>query len=446
MDQQRLAKREVFVCLLTGLVFITACTISGIIGNAAAAEPRPARKTLSDAYQAALVRSETVGIQNELARQADELEKQAKGALFPTILGSATFLRQATPTDVVGGRVFPASQNTVKLSASQPLFRGLRDFAALRQRGSLTEAQNFAIHTAQRQLFYDVATAFYNLLALTQQKVDYQDEIRINTQRLTELQRFLKLGRAQPSEVLTFKASVSALAAQLENTTTQLETAKDVLSFLTGWPRQTAIQDNERLHQAAPDVSSYLTAIDQRPEVRQAISNLQAYEEGLPIARGGHLPSIDADANYYVERSGSLSGVNWDAQISVTIPIFQGGVVQSQIRQAVAVIKQYELLLSQARRNAEQEIRTFFDAFVGGKTQMDKLSATTQLSKESYQATLRDYRTGLVRNIDVLQSLTAYQDAERTFDQQRFVVKLADAKLQAAVGARAELFLKGDRR
>ena len=83
-------------------------------------------KSLEEVYRAALARAYTVNIQDELLVQAHELDVQAKGALLPTIGGSATFLDQQTPSSSVGSSISPLPlQSTIKITADQPDLPGL---------------------------------------------------------------------------------------------------------------------------------------------------------------------------------------------------------------------------------------------------------------------------------------------------------------------------------
>jgi outer membrane protein len=134
--------------------------------------------------------------------------------------------------------------------------------------------------------------------------------------------------------------------------------------------------------------------------------------------------------------------VNWDVQLALTVPIFQGGVIQSQVRQAESVVRQYRLLLSQSRRSAEQEIRTFFDLLNADRKQVEKLSELVEISKKNYETQIAYYRNGLVTNLDVLQAMTTYQDAQRQLARQRFSFQLDSVKLQAATGERTEINIK----
>jgi outer membrane protein len=399
----------------------------------------PVSRNLHDAYQAALKRSETMGIQVELLHQADELETQAKAAFFPTVSGSATFLHQPAPGNATGNALYPDWQNLIRISADQPLFRGLRDFAALRQKKAQTGAGELAVTNAARQLFYDTATAFYNVLILEQDQSNYLNELSVNQKRLKELQDFYRIGRSRMTELLTFKSNIASIGSQLEVTRSQLETAKDILAFETGWNRETSLIDDEASVSGPSDVEAYLAHLDERPDVKVAQVNAEAQAEGIPIARGGHLPSLDLLGNYYIERPGALSNVNWDVSLAVSLPIFQGGAIQSQVRQAESVAHQFELAYSQAKRTAEQEIRTFYDAWIGDQRSGAKLDETASLSKLNYEAQLKDYRNGLVTNLDVLQAITTYQDAQRLLDRARLTLKLDAVKLQAASALRPEI-------
>lgn len=396
-------------------------------------------KSLSEAYLAAVKRSETVGIQQELLSQANNQETQAVSALYPTVNGVGSFLNQPSPNNPTGSAVFPSSQTTVKFTANQPLFRGFREFAALRQKKSLVAAQTYNLRTAARQLFYDLAQAYFNVLGAQADKKNYEAELEINQRHLKVLQSFLKIGRSQITDLLTFQSNMASIEAVLEVTLGQLESAKDVLAYLTGWERNTSLVLDSILPNSPIGIDDYLARIEERPEIQSAKANVQANEDNISIASGGHLPSADVLGNYYVARPGVLSSVNWDVQVALTVPIFQGGLIESQVRQAESIARQYGLILSQARRTAEREVRVFFDIYNADLKQYQKLVELVEISKKNYEAETRFYRNGLVTNLDVLQATKVHQDAKRQLDRGRQILQLDAVKLQAATGQRKEV-------
>ncbi len=397
-----------------------------------------ATKSLRDAYTAAIKRSETINIQEELLVQANEGASQAVGAVLPSVNTSFGFLRQEAPTNATGNAIYPATQNSGKITLDQPLFRGFREFAALRQKKFLVESQVSAYLNAAKQLFYDTSTAYYNVLISERDVMNYGIEIELNQKRLKELEDFFKIGRAQLTDVLTFKANIASLEAQLETSRGLNEVAKESLAYLTGWSRGTDLKDTEVLP-APVSIDLYLNKIEGRADVQAALTNVQAYEEGVPIAWGGHLPSVDLLGDYYFFRPGALSSVDWDVQLAITFPIFQGGVIQSQVRQARSVSRQYSQLLSQTRRLAEQEVRIYYDTVEAERKQILKLTELVDISKKNYETEIEYYRHGLVTNLDVFQAITTYRDAVRQLDHIRFQCQSDGVKLQASTGQRSEL-------
>jgi outer membrane protein len=398
-------------------------------------------RTLSEAYMAALkvANTENIKLQKEILIEAKEDVTQAIGAFLPTLTGTVDVSEQALPADRTFDPLFPANQNTVKITADQPLFRGLRDVALLRQRKALRRAQKQVVFDTARQLFYDVATVYYNVLAYDEDVKNYNIEIGVNRKRERELKDFQKIGRSQLTDVLTFHANTLSLEALLEDSRRQLKTAKHTLSYITGWDPNTPLIDLEADVVEPGPLVDYLARAELRADVQAAMEKARATDAGVQLAIGAHLPDIDLIGDYYLVRTGALRTVNWDIQVAVSIPLFEGGIVQSKVRQAKAIARQYHYALAQAKRNAELEVKTLYEALVADQKQLVKLKELVRVSKLNSEAEVKDYRNGLVTNLDVLQAITTYQDAIRRYVHQRFAVRLDRMKLLAATGQRPEI-------
>ena len=396
-------------------------------------------KTLSEAFNAALKRAESIEIQKELLLQAQETQRQAQGALYPSVIGVWNHLRQPDPSTATASAFFPSTQNLLKITATQPVFRGFREYATLRKSKLLTQAQTFSLANAAQQLFFDVSETYYNVLNLKQELSNYNQQLSLNHQRLKELEGFIKIGRAKLTDLLTFQANIASIEAQIEARKGQYEIAKDTLAFLTGWDREAKLEDLEVPLIKPSAIETYLSKLERRADIQLAQSQLKANEELSAIALGNHLPSADFLANYYFTRPGVLSNIQWDVQLAISFPLFQGGITQSQVRQAHSIARQYEWIFRQTQRKAEQEIRTLYHLLVADNRQLIKLGELVNSSKKNYETQLKYYRNGLVTNLDVLQSMTTYEDAQRMRDHQTFTIKLDTVKLQAATGDRPEL-------
>ena len=389
--------------------------------------------TLDEYFAAALKRSEVVATQGELIRQAEERYKQANSALRPTVNGVASYTRQdPIPAGELSTSTSPNRQSLAKLTATQPLFRGFREFAALRQTKALLGAQDQDYRNARTQLFMDVTQNFYTVLSIEQDLKNFGEEINQNIDREKELNGRVRIGRSRIGEVLFVQSTISTLRAQVEQLQAQLGTAREAFAFLSGLASTTLLRDTEDLPVNLEPLDDYLARLELRPDVSASRQRLSAAQENTKVARGAHLPSLDLNANRYLERTGNLKDSTWDVGIALTVPIYAGGLLQSKVSEAVSQLTQAELNASQASRQAEQEIRSIYQSVVFDRSQLDALEKATESARKNYEAQRRDYRLGLVTNLDVLQALTAFQENQRALDRARYTSKLDYLKLQAA--------------
>jgi len=409
----------------TWAVLLAACLLAALRHAAAAGA-----LTLDDYFAQALTRSEVVATQSELIRQAEERYRQANAALLPTLNGIASYTwLDKGATDTVSN---PTRQPHARLTATQPLFRGFREFASLRQTQALVDAQSDDYRNARAQLFKDVAQNFYDVLTLEQELRNLDEQIDQYRQREKELSDRVRIGRSRPGETLTVQSTISTLRAQIEQRKAELNAAREVLAFLSGLPASTPLRDTEVMPADPGALDAYLARVELRPDLKAAQQRLAAAQENISVARGAHLPSLDLNANRYLERAGSLENVDWDVQLALTVPLYAGGSVQSRVREAQSQSTQAELSVSQVQRQAEQEIRSLHQSVVLDRSQLAALEMATDAARKNYQAQQRDYRLGLVTNLDVLQALTVFQENQRALDRARYTAKLNYLRLQAA--------------
>ena len=389
--------------------------------------------SLNDSFQLALKRSEDLQIQEEQVIQAEERLSQSKGAFFPSINGIATWQKQ---DDSATFATSPSTQNTMRLNAIQPLFKGLRDFAQLKQQKKSLISTEHLRDQARTQLFLDVSTAYYQLMILFHDVSIFKNQIEVNQKRLIELRNYRKIGRSRVSDVLALESNIALLEASIESSNAQLESAWSAFSFLTGMNSRPQLEDHENIPEKLGALGDYLSKVNSRPDVKASEEMMLASEEGIGFARGGHLPSLDLLGNYYFNRPGVLSPVKWDVQLALTFPIFQGGIVQSQVRQASSIHQQAELQFEKVKRAASEQVELLFRQVNIEKSQQEKQDKASLLAQKNYEAQLKDSRLGLATNIDVLTSLASAQESQRLSNRIQYQTRLDYLKLLAATAER----------
>jgi outer membrane protein len=383
-----------------------------------AAEPL----SLNDCFKASLKRSEVLATQQELIIQAEENYHKAWGTILPAVNGSYSYFYQHAPgLSSSGNTASSAAQQTTKIMADQPLFRGFKDFAAVNAAKASITAQEQARQWAGMQLYGDVAQAFYTRLSVQKDLALLDNELELYETRIKDLQDRLTIGRSRITEVLTVQSAKAILKAQREQMLGQLNVAKEVLAFLTGLDQDIQLADAEDIPAAIGSLDSYQSEINARPDIVAARKNLEASKSGVSAAKGAYSPSVDLIGDYYFDRPDLDKNGAWDIEIAVTLPIFAGGINRSNVKTAESQQRQSELQLSQVQRMALEEIRSLHHNLKSDLAQLAALQEAFDLSEKNYKANVKDYELSLVNNLDVLQALAAYQDTERSLAKIRYL-------------------------
>jgi outer membrane protein len=108
--------------------------------------------------------------------------------------------------------------------------------------------------------------------------------------------------------------------------------------------------------------------------------------------------------------------------------------VDAAVRENVERTKSAQLTLDQLRRQAEQELRTAHAAAVHAIDQERELARALKLSEKNYEQQLRDYRNGLVTNLEVLNALERLQQTRRGHDRLLHEAQARKVRLEVAAG------------
>lgn len=416
-------------------LFIAAFVLPlGAAAQTASTVPAPGRSLgLAEAYKLSLARSEEIAISGasyeETLAKADELWSHVMPQI--SVMGTETF--QDVPKGQ-SGLFLQHQREQGWVTAHQPLFSGLREFLAYRASKDLGRAAELRLERAKQLLYQDTARAYLDLLSA-------QDDIRIRgalvtiTQdRVRDLKEFLKLGRARQSEYLAAESQVAQQLAQLESSRAAEQVAQFKLQFLTGLDERLTPQETPA-PVAAPALDAVLSRARGRADVEARRAESSAAETTIKVYSRQRWPTIYADGNYYFQRPPSFtSDVRWDATITGSLPIFTGGQIGAQTKQAEARAKAGKAALSEAVRVAELEAKSAHRDLVSSEAVTTALDNAARLAEENAKAQSSDYRLGQVTNLDVLGSLNTLQQTRLSQNAARIDAYWSRVRLEVAAG------------
>jgi outer membrane protein len=393
---------------------------------------------LQDCFQRARQISETLGISEQNIQVVEAQYKNALGSILPHIY----WIKTQEYQDQSG---FSGSEGAVANSFArsplpqsnfqlvQPLFAGGKDWQALAiAKSAKSQAQDNRT-LADEQLLSDVATAFYSAYSWNQQLQVLTESRKVTGDRIDQLQRFVNLGRSRPSEVLSAQTTLASLDAQIESLNQSYSDSRQLLLFLTGVPPEAPLAD--QASSAAPaNVDEALSRAGKRPDLMATVEALNQANLQIRYAQGGYLPTLGFVGNSYTERVGFLSDVRWDATFTLTVPLFEGFSTKAQVREARAQEIIAQLTLARQKRDIERQVRTIFNDLVLSQSQVQAYAKAVDLANRNYDVQQKEYRLGLITNLELLQLLTDLQTVKQQAAVAEASARLNDILLRVAMG------------
>ncbi len=388
--------------------------------------------TLKEAFTLARGNMESLKRASVQVTQTEEQKIQARAAVLPTIAGVGSYTRIDPPAQAGRSPFLLTRQYSAAIRLSQPILRGgvLSAYQLAQDNLLLARYQRDATELSLYQL---VINSYYNV-ASSQVDVKNVDELlRFSRERVRDIRDRTAIGRSRKGELVEAEAQLHIAESQYQQTLIGLEEAERNYEFLTlAKPGQIILEA------AIPDITAplgdYLSKVRTRPDVLAGLQEATVAGRQIEIAKGGHYPQVDLTSNYFIDRTGVLATSEWDVGVQVSVPLFQGGGVASQVRAAAEGRRIAELRGAETLRSAERDITINYQNLLKIREQLKSLREALRKSEEVYRLNKRDYQLGLVTNLDVLQSLNLYIETKRSYDGLVSIGHLNYRNLEALTG------------
>jgi outer membrane protein/protease secretion system outer membrane protein len=175
------------------------------------------------------------------------------------------------------------------------------------------------------------------------------------------------------------------------------------------------------------------------PEIKSLRARLEASKREVSKAQAGHLPTLDAIAQWSNSGSENITRINSRYEtksvgIQLSIPLYSGGYVSSTIRQAVAEQIRAEETLEALRRDLGVRVHKEFRGMTEGVLRVRALEQAVRSAEQMMRSTQMSLKAGTRTQLDVLNAQQQYTLALRDLAQARFVYLMSKVKLSALAG------------
>ena len=340
------------------------------------------------------------------------------------------------------------NSNTASISVTQPLYRP-QNMATYQQAKAQVAQSDATFAQATQDLVLRVAQAYFDVL-LAQDTIAFaQAQLVAIGRQLEQAKRNFEVGTATITDTHEAQSRYD-LTVSLEITArNDLEIRKRFLELIIGRPTPGLSPLGARFNPGQPEPSQPAVWISDAAynnlQVRIAQANVEFAAKEIERTRAGHFPTIDAFAQYSDSgnQPGSVGLQGIDTKTGVVglqlqVPLYQGGLVSSRVREAIANEEKAKQDLENARRTAELTAQQQFLGVASGAAQVKALEAALVSSQSSLDSTRLGQEVGVRTQVDVLNAQQQLSQTRRDLAQAKYNYILSLLRLKSAAGALTE--------
>ncbi len=411
----------------------SAILLAGAAGSVSAAD-------LMDAFQMARESDPVLAAAEAQRLATGENVVQTRARLLPQISASASL------TDTRSRGVDEYGRNrSYGASLSQSIYDH-GNYTSLSATKLRDEQAAFQLRAQADNLIVRVADAYFNVLTAIETLVSSRAEERSVKRQLDQADKRLEVGLAPITDVHEARARYDSARANAIAAATALEDAHEALAEITG-VRLDNLQGLEPgfvpKNNIEGDAAEWVAiATESNPNLLAAELALAAAQRDIATARSGHLPTLSASAsigdnagwqNQY-PGGPNTSGGGSTVGVSLNVPLYAGGAIQSSVRQAVHGRDIAAELLEQERRAVVRYTRNAQRSLEAGEAEVEARRLSVVSAQAAYEASEAGLEVGTRTIVDVLLGQQALFQAQREYARARHAFLVNTLRLRQAAG------------
>lgn len=404
---------------------------------------------LLQAYQAAQSNDATILASRATAMAERERLPQAKAQLYPNL--SANLSRNnnrlsSTAPNLLGveqttDTSYPSNNKTLTLR--QPVFRK-QLMAQYRQAEAQVEDAEAALAVEEQNLAVRVSSAYFEAMLTHDQLALVLAQQKAYTEQLDAARKTYAAGSGTRTDVDEAQARFDMNRAQEIEARQNVDYTLQQLQTLVNQPidklATLAVTKLDLLEPQPNRLQDWVERAElNNPQLQSLKARVEIARQETEKARSGHYPTLDAIAQYTDSDSESVTNtkqryVNKSLGVQLNIPLFAGGYVNSQVRQALASQERAEQLLEAGRRDLGLRVAK---EFRGMTENIPKIKALEQALRSADQLVLssqKSFQAGSRTLLDISNAEQQRMVVQRDLAQSRYMYLISKVRLLALVG------------
>jgi outer membrane protein len=377
------------------LLSTSAAMLAGALATASPARADNLAEAIAHAYQT----NPTLLAQRQQQQITDETYVQARAGYRPQVNVQVNGQRQ----DYAGTTSNSASTLAV---ISQPLYTGGRTATAVAATQADILSGRETLRQVEGSVLEQVIQAYADVLRDQEGVAIRQQNLEVLNDQLAEFQARNKAGDATKTDVAQSQGYLLQARVDLANARAQLQTSRSNYVAVIGLEPK-ALEPLPPLPGVPKSANEAVkTAELGNPGVRSALYEEQAAHLRTAEARDQRLPTVTLQGQ--IGYSGPISvftpniyGRDATAVVTVTQPLFAGGVINSQVRQQIHKESVARLQTEQAKRTMDQQVTSAWSNYAESRENITNAEEQVKANQEAYDGVRMELRADLRSTLEV---------------------------------------------
>lgn len=376
-----------------------------------------------------------------------EAVPQARADLLPSLGITANVARNfqevtvPTGAGAFQGGNFTFTSDGYSLNVTQPLYHRDR-FIRLKQADSRIRQAQYEVDAVYQELIVRLAERYFALLGAADNLEFAGAELTALRRQLEETRQRFEVGLIAITDVEEAQAGYDLSVAQEIEARNLLDDAREALHEVIGEEPGVTAKLREQIPLLSPEPTDIAVwadqALVQNLRVAAAGAAVDTAREEIDRQAAGHFPTLDLVGSHGFDRTGGgLGNVETDGTsigLALAVPIFSGGAVVSQTREAAERHQQAIEQREQARRETYRRTREAFLGVMAGISRIKALKQAVQSSIVSVASTKAGLEVGTRTAVDVVVTERTLFGTRRDYARARYDYLLDTLRLKFAAG------------
>jgi outer membrane protein TolC len=336
-------------------------------------------------------------------------------------------------------RVVPAfNYFDARASLSQSLFN-FRNLERERSASESLKASQFSYKDAREMVVLAVGNSYLQAIAAGARVETTEAQVKSAQALYDKAADQLKAGLSPAIDALRSQVELQTRQQQLIVARNDLAKLKLNVARIIGLPPgQEFVLTEKAPYQALTPLplDKYLQrAYAARSDYQAAVAQVRAAELSRSAAAAGRYPTIDINANLGdIGVNPAQSNGTWQVNGGISIPIFAGNRVHSDVLEADAQLKQARSQLGDLRGRIDYEVRSALLDLNAAAEQVGVASSSVDLADQALTQSQDRFTAGVADNLEVVQAQEAVASAHESYIQSLYFHNLSKVELAYAIG------------